>query len=212
MAVAVVNRKEAHIFTVELMVSLGADDNHETRDTVHTFNNLIRFWSQESKTRMEAFVNRVKSRVDHLALALDHTNPSDGRIQKTQGDDVRLKELESKLLESETKLKHSQTSLRTLHAKMNQLKHKVPETHDLMLNQVLSAYKSKCKELVSLHDEYSRFSIWFNEKLRVSAAEVQQSNKRASEIERDIRELKQQNEQRTKEDTEVCRSGWYHAD
>jgi hypothetical protein len=61
-----------------------------------------------------------------------------------------------------------------------------------MLKNVMNSYKSKCKELGNLHDEYNRYSIWFSEKLRASALELQQSNKKTAETEREIRELKRQ--------------------
>ena len=170
-------RKESRLFTVELMLSLGAEDDPETRKTVQSFNNLVRFWSRENQMLMEKFINRVKSRVDGLARTLDY-----------QSSDAKIKELTDKLQDCEARLKASQTSTRTLQTKLNQLKHDLP--NDQVLKNMVDSYKIKCRELVNLKDEYNRYSIWFSEKLRASALEKQQSERRIAEIGREIEKLK----------------------
>jgi hypothetical protein len=170
-------RKESRLFTVDLMLSLGAEDNPETRKTVQSFNNLVRFWSRENQMLAEKFINRVKSRVDSLARTLDH-----------QSSNAKIKELTDKLQDYEARLKTSQTSTRTLQAKLSQLKQDLP--NDQVLKNMVNSYKIKCRELVNLQDEHTRYSIWFSEKLRASALDKQQSDKRIAEIGREIETLK----------------------
>jgi hypothetical protein len=167
-------RKECHIFTMDLMVSLGADDSEETRTMVFKFNDKIRFWNIENKKYMEHFINLVKARTDALSSEIDA--PSTEMNPVSSKCEAEKMELAAKLKESESKRAKAEVDARSLQAKLNQLKGRPPAPHATMLKNFTKSYMAKCNELISLRGEFGRYTIWYrDDKIRAEKVLTEKS-------------------------------------
>jgi hypothetical protein len=176
-------RKESKLFTMDLMLMLGAPNNDETRHNISEFNGLTRFWKRENMANFEKFINLVKSRVDPLAVAIDNSEP-------TADDKKKIQELGTRLAQSEQKLAKSQEAARILHAKYTELKQRGLVSQDDVLKNVINSYNMKCKELVSIRDELDRCSMLYGERIRATVVMKNEMDKKSTIMNAEIQELR----------------------
>ena len=166
-------QRQHRLFTLELLLTSGCEDNPQTRQMVDTLNGISRLWGREVLFYLEKIVNAVKSKSDELKSVLDFGLPSfdsqPAGSQHAETLEIKIKKLEdeNKVLltnskEMEAIIASSQTELAALRTENVQLKQPVQEK---MFRSFLKSYNSRCVELDSQKYETSKLSMWYNEQL-----------------------------------------------
>jgi hypothetical protein len=161
------------LFTVELLLASGCEDNPHTRQMVDTLNGISRLWGREVTFYLEKIINTVKSKSDELRSVLDFgvVAPLTGS-QSADALETRMKALEEEnrvlLVKSkgmETAIATAKAEITALKTENNELKQPVCVTQEKITRAFLKSYNARCVELDGQKYETSRLSIWYTEQL-----------------------------------------------
>jgi hypothetical protein len=184
-------QRRQNLFTLELLIAAGCEDNHQTLQMVNNLNSISRLWGKEVIFYLEKIINTVKSKSDQLRSVLDFGAPSPHdpatESQTTKTLETKIKSLEEEnqrlLLES----KKLENEIKALQNENRELKQSKCLIQEKTFRSFLKSYNSKCVELDSQKYETSRNSIWYNEQLiahhQAKAAMENNLNKKDQKIE-----------------------------
>jgi chromosome segregation ATPase len=141
-------------FTMDLIVSLGGEDTHETRKMIELLNGIMMIWGKEVNGYMETFMNLVKSKTDELARTLD--TPAQQKGSTPSSGSETKKELENKIKALEAEKRDIGTQLKQAEASLAEFKN---------LRPLVKSYNTKCTEFDTMRDETGKLSIWYNEQI-----------------------------------------------
>jgi hypothetical protein len=170
------------LFTMNLVLALGGEENDQTQTMVRTLNSLVYFWGRDAQLVMEQFINLVKSRTDILAVMLEPgskkytpVNASEDKgiapeskegVSRTHSEEIKKLvpeniKLEGKLKECEAKLSTAQKEMQEQQAKYTKLLDQRVSTSQAegKLKSIVTSYIAKCKELTRLQFESGRYSM-----------------------------------------------------
>jgi predicted RNase H-like nuclease (RuvC/YqgF family) len=166
-------------FTMDLIVSLGGEDTHETRKMIEVLNGIMCIWGVEVNGYMETFLNLVKSKTDELARTLD--TPAQQKGSTPSSGSETKKELENKIKALEAEKRDLGTKLKQAEASLTEFKN---------LRLLVKSYNTKCTEFDTMRYETGKNSIWYNEQMQslyATKAELEttinKKNKKIQELE-----------------------------
>jgi DNA repair exonuclease SbcCD ATPase subunit len=152
------------LFTHELLLASGCEDNPRTRKMVDILNGISVLWGREVMFYLEKIVNTVKSKTDELRSVLDFGAPDAPQTAQQCTPDQKIKRLEDEIQKNIQNLKKLGEELQT-QKDMNKDLRKAVVIQERNFRAFIKSYNARCLELDSQKDEAGRHSVWFNEQM-----------------------------------------------
>jgi CHASE3 domain sensor protein len=152
------------LFTHELLLASGCEDNPRTRKMVDILNGISLLWGREVMFYLEKIVNTVKSKTDELRSVLDFGAPDAPQTAQQCTPDQKIKRLEDEIQKNIQNLKKLGEELQT-QKDMNKDLRKAVVIQERNFRAFIKSYNARCLELDSQKDEAGRHSVWFNEQM-----------------------------------------------
>jgi hypothetical protein len=192
------------IFTKEFLVSIGCDDNdNEIDEMIHALNLLTIRWGPDARSKMQRFLNIVKSKTDELSVVLTAgvgslekvAGPSTIKDKDTDMEIVKLQAKEIERLDAclrdiQPRFQAIQSELTVLKSKFDHLKRIEPEVIKEKLRLMGMSFSKKCRELDSNSDMTARHFAWFNEQVTTHSVNKSEMDRIVHSKDKEIADLK----------------------